>query len=861
MLLFLIISDFRRREKVMKLKIKAAIIFTAALILTCFTNEAKAQQSCVKLDSDVMSYTSLRLESRQIPCDSLGGIYFLNDNKLVFYNTSTGESEVAYTFVSVGDSYVSGNKLYVINSFDVWIPDKYTTITVYNLNKKEVERTIKFEKTIDAIGVDYSGRIYLAESDSSESNIYLLSSEGKQLSKTTFDREIYDFCGFNKNNGIFYVEAYENMVYWGYNHDMKSLVAGKVENNKISIGKSSYTYVCQQYYYERQNQTEMSGGKYLFVDNTANSELQIYNTNSCVVDKKLKMVASFGRNNTEDGDFYKLAAVGTRAVYRNDTDTVVAFRTGNYVGEYRMSDSKEIHYVKTAHPVFSMMSYNGGIAVIEKDGDDFYYEYFSWKAATKISIKSNGTSIKRGGTLKLTASNNGELAETYEWKSSNPKIASVNQSGEVYGWNKGQVTITVTTAGGLTAKKQIRVSKEMSINDPKYSKVTMNGASTSNAGKNNYSIWSSPVNSYIMQNADGTLNRVEYLNNKVIVETYSSTGKFQKKRSIKMELPIFGGFYSGKKYNFVVFGQKNLKENNKKEVVRVVKYSKNWKRLSAVSIKGANTYIPFDAGSLRMTETGNRLYVYTCHEMYASSDGYHHQANMIFEINEQKMKVNQSYSDVMNIAQAGYVSHSFNQFIQTDGTNVYRVDHGDYYPRGISIVRSNVAGSITDVNYTIPISLSNVDGYNPTGASVGGFELSTGKCVIAGNSVDYNKTKDPYDIRNVFVSITSKGLSGTKVVWLTKYTSSSKYSVGTPQLVKIGNNQFLVMWEEYASTKTRTKMVTIDDDGNMTSKIVSTDARLSDCQPIRCKDGRVRWYAGNYGKPVLYTVNPVNLKQ
>ena len=40
---------------------------------------------------------------------------------------------------------------------------------------------------------------------------------------------------------------------------MKSLVAVKVENNKISIGKSSYTYVCQQYYYERQNQTEMSG--------------------------------------------------------------------------------------------------------------------------------------------------------------------------------------------------------------------------------------------------------------------------------------------------------------------------------------------------------------------------------------------------------------------------------------------------------------------------------------------------------------------------------------------------------------------------------------------------------------------------
>ena len=121
------------------------------------------------------------------------------------------------------------------------------------------------------------------------------------------------------------------------------------------------------------------------------------------------------------------------------------------------------------------------------------------------------------------------------------------------------------------------------FSDPVEHDFILGAKDTSNAGKNNYSIWSSPVNSYIMQNADGTLNRVEYLNNKVIVETYSSTGKFRKKRSIKMELPIFGGFYSGKKYNFVVFGQKNLKENNKKEVVRVVKYSKNWPPFSAIS--------------------------------------------------------------------------------------------------------------------------------------------------------------------------------------------------------------------------------------------------------------------------------------
>ena len=157
-----------------------------------------------------------------------------------------------------------------------------------------------------------------------------------------------------------------------------------------------------------------------------------------------------------------------------------------------------------------------------------------------------------------------------------------------------------------------------------------------------------------------------------------------------------------------------------------------------------------------MTETAGKLYIHTCHEMYTDSDGLNHQANMTFVINENDMSVEQSYYDVLNLAQAGYVSHSFNQFIQTDGENIYRVDHGDYAPRGIALIKSQVGGSITKVDYAIPVGLGKVTGghYNSTGASVGGFEISSENCIIAGNAVDFeSESANTSDQRNILSAL------------------------------------------------------------------------------------------------------------
>ncbi|WP_297232315.1 hypothetical protein [uncultured Flavonifractor sp.] len=169
-----------------------------------------------------------------------------------------------------------------------------------------------------------------------------------------------------------------------------------------------------------------------------------------------------------------------------------------------------------------------------------------------------------------------------------------------------------------------------------------------NIHKEDYATWSKPVTSYLYEN-DGGLTRVEYTGGKVVIEDYSGDFALLSSRTLEPELPIWGGFYAGANYNFLIFGQTNPTESSATEVIRVVKYDKDWNRLGAASLKGANTTIPFDAGSLRCDEYGGYLYIRTCHEMYTSSDGLNHQANLTMAVRQSDMSITDSFYDVMNI--------------------------------------------------------------------------------------------------------------------------------------------------------------------------------------------------------------------
>jgi hypothetical protein len=389
----------------------------------------------------------------------------------------------------------------------------------------------------------------------------------------------------------------------------------------------------------------------------------------------------------------------------------------------------------------------------------------------------------------------------------------------------------------------------------------LTGKLINNADYNNYTSRSSPMTTFICENDDETFTRVQADKTHVLVETYDKNNTLKSTKSIGYELPIFGGFYEGSEYYFLVFGKKNPEENKANEVLRVVKYTKDWKRVCFVSICGANTTIPFASGSARMTETAGKLYLHTSHQMYKSTDGLNHQANMTFVIDQEKMVFVDYWCDIMNISY-GYVSHSFNQFIQTDDTYVYRVDHGDAYPRSITLTKCAVDGRITNVNYTDVIPLNNTGevGQNATGASIGGFELSSDNCIIAGNCVDYTvKNIGTDSVRNIFVSVTDKNLNSTSVKWITNYDEKDNVTVLTPQMVKINDNKFLIMWRErvpdgyYSAYSTHS--VIVNEKGEMISKISSLEAVLSDCQPIYCKDGMIRWFVSTEETLDMYCVN------
>ncbi|WP_167956533.1 leucine-rich repeat protein [Anaerosporobacter faecicola] len=386
--------------------------------------------------------------------------------------------------------------------------------------------------------------------------------------------------------------------------------------------------------------------------------------------------------------------------------------------------------------------------------------------------------------------------------------------------------------------------------------ATEGGTTSNNKSNQNYSTWSSPMYSNLYENEDHTLTRVECIDDKIIYENYDKNYKLLKKDTIKKELSLYGGFYSGKDANYFVFGQTNSKQSKTCEVIRVVKYSKDWKRIASCSLKDCNTTVPFDAGSLRFAESGDMLYIRTSHEMYKSSDGYNHQANLTFSVNTDTMEITDSYSIVMNIGY-GYVSHSFNQFIQVNGKELLAVDHGDAYPRSIALIKyEKSAGETTFTGKCSSIDLLEFPGSigaNATGGSVGGFEVSSSSYLVVGN---YDNTSA--SVRNVFLSVTPQGTltdGNTKLLYLTKYKKNSKARVSTPQLVKITDDSFMVLWE-VTNTDTyqqEVNYVIVNGKGETVTKVGSMTGNLSDCQPIVYND-KVTWYFTNDSTPVFCTV-------
>ena len=414
---------------------------------------------------------------------------------------------------------------------------------------------------------------------------------------------------------------------------------------------------------------------------------------------------------------------------------------------------------------------------------------------------------------------------------------------------------------GICATAAIAAMGILTDNNSIIAKAQINRNSDIQAetSRHTYYRWADTTKSYLTDIGNGNMMRVQADGSDIYVEYYDSQYNITGSRQINPELPVFGGFYNGSDAYYIVTGQENPDESDDVECYRITKYDKSWNRIGSVGLDNCNTYVPFDAGSLRMTESDGYLLIRTCHTMYQSSDGYHHQANVTIQVDVNKMQITDSFTDIMNVGY-GYVSHSFNQFIRTDGNKIVAVDHGDAYPRSVVLVEyqtdfttgqfiSNM-GWQDHCKATDLLKIAGGIGNNTTYVNVGGFEVTDSAYLVAATSIDQENDGDYY---NACILGKSKKDGHTFINWLTDIKEG--YAATNPYMVKINDNKYFVMWSYGNDTTGTIDYTYIDADGNQISPIYSMNGEISDCEPIYI-NGSVVWYTSdNKGNVTFYGVD------
>ncbi|MBQ8576674.1 MAG: S-layer homology domain-containing protein [Clostridia bacterium] len=375
--------------------------------------------------------------------------------------------------------------------------------------------------------------------------------------------------------------------------------------------------------------------------------------------------------------------------------------------------------------------------------------------------------------------------------------------------------------------------------------------------------WSHVMFSYQYQISDTqfvTINLAGDENKNAVIsfDTYDSrTYKRISTKNVPYELSLWCGAHFDGTYFYLAFGNSdNADYDDNREMLRIVKYDKNLKRIDAASSDGCYTYDICDAGSLRMDSLNDKLVVYTCRERF---DG--HQSNLLLYIDTDTM-------DILNTDTGAFpgchVSHSFNQFVRfsSDG-KAYLCDLGDAYPRAVSLQYCDTT-TLDDGWFGCNIlpdlfEIPGETGANCTGVTLGGFELSetAGTALAAINTIDHSKVTsytsfDMYglgrDERDAVLLVSNLATGKVKTVYFSDYVDKGMLA-STPYLVKISENRFLYLWEafqytSYSSAKSvGVRYIYVDGNGKALTGITKLpDARLSCSDEPTLIGDEVVWY-------------------
>lgn len=396
--------------------------------------------------------------------------------------------------------------------------------------------------------------------------------------------------------------------------------------------------------------------------------------------------------------------------------------------------------------------------------------------------------------------------------------------------------------------------------------------------------WANTVGNYLYEE-NGNLVKLEAIENydkkeanRVSIKRYDSSGNLLEIKELQYQGEKFGGFYKGEEYNYLIFGNNNEEKNDSKEVVKIVKFDREFNELGSVSVNGAYTVYPFDAGSLRCAEIGQTILIHTSRQRY---DG--HQSQLTIAFNEDTMSL--LNADDLGDFQRNHISHDFNQFAMADGNEFIVVDHGDAYPRSIKVswLRTEIINQgnmyrneddwynssnmeLFEISKAKEIlSIPGEVGANQTGVSIGSALNTANKVLVGVNRIDYSKATgfDSYDItgkdvdkRDVVLYSLDKNTLETTENKYTDYTLDKNTTYTAPKMVKLDETRIMLIWNKLnlKSDKSVLQYLIVDENGNKLSEIKTLeDMKIADESPI-VYNNKVVWSEYKKGRLILNSI-------
>lgn len=305
---------------------------------------------------------------------------------------------------------------------------------------------------------------------------------------------------------------------------------------------------------------------------------------------------------------------------------------------------------------------------------------------------------------------------------------------------------------------------------------------------------------YTIDNGDGTVSGLTVGSDSITAERFNADGSLSSSKSIEKELPTFGAFLDSGSHFYLAFGQDNDKEEDSREVWRIVQYDRDWNRLGAASVNGGDSYTtaPFTAAVSRMAVSGDgkTLALHAARQRYTTpDDGLRHQSNITIAVNTANMEV----LSVSEPFPGNHVSHSFGQFVRFDREEMVTVDHGDAYPRAFVLHDNAQAAELLKIHGNV--------GDNVTQAIGSGLAVSEDGYLFLGCSDPQDGTGGPW---NVFLTYTTKEPKEPTPPW-------PEGSTETSLTVLPGGRQYEASWKDPDGRTSRWGTFNIEEDLSTTT--------------------------------------------